>query len=406
LAGRPAPAPSARPGGDGHARRAYAQALPLRRLERATGFAIGADEPAYGPPRDDDAGEPDPRRRLAAAILPALDRGPCCVSFSGGRDSSAVLAVAAAVARREGRPDPIPVTLRFTGMAATGESYWQQLVVDHLRLREWEVIAVDEELDLLGAVARRTLVRHGLLWPPNAYLHVPILERAAGGSLLTGLDGDGLLGDWRWSRAQTVLRGRGRAVPRDVLRIGLALAPPAVRGPLMRPPLPDAVPWLPAPIRRELGAALRADAAAEPRRWDRRVAHYASRRYLRLDIHAFEALGAAAGVAVTHPLLDPGFLGAVARQGSTGGYGDRTAGMRALFADLLPEALIARRKKAEFGAAIWRGQARAFAAAWDGRGLDPELVDPGPLREAWRATSPVFGSSTLLQAAWLAAQAK
>ena len=31
-----------------------------------------------------------------------LQRGPCLVSFSGGRDSSAVLAVATAVARREG----------------------------------------------------------------------------------------------------------------------------------------------------------------------------------------------------------------------------------------------------------------------------------------------------------------
>ncbi len=401
AAGRPArpgtPPPPGEPGpADG------ARALPLRRLERATGFALGADEPPYGPPDAD--GSADPRVHLTAAIARALARQPCCVSFSGGRDSSAVLALATHLARREGLPDPTPVTLRFTGIASTDESYWQQLVIDHLRLREWEVIAVGEELDLLGEVARGTLTRHGLLWPPNAYLHVPILERAAGGTLLTGLDGDGLLGDWRWSRAQSVLRGRVRPVPRDALRIALAFGPERLRRPLMRSPLPDAVAWLPPPIRGELVASLRADAAAEPRRWDQRVGHYARRRYLRLDVHTFDLLGASRDVAVAHPFLDPGFLGAVARQGGPAGYGDRTTTMRALFADLLPEALISRRKKAEFGAAIWRREARAFADDWDGRGLDPELVDPGPLREAWRATSPVFGSSTLLQMAWLAAQ--
>ena len=59
-----------------------------------------------------------PRAAFEAAILPGLRRSPCLVSFSGGRDSSAVLATATAVARREGLPLPVPITHRFP--SATG----------------------------------------------------------------------------------------------------------------------------------------------------------------------------------------------------------------------------------------------------------------------------------------------
>ncbi|MGI8800555.1 MAG: asparagine synthase-related protein [Solirubrobacteraceae bacterium] len=381
------------------------RALPLSRLELASGYAVGADDDAiFGGPDADGGG--DPRAAISARIATALEHTPCCVSFSGGRDSSAILAVATAVARREGLPDPVPVTIRFKGIASTGEAYWQQLVIDHLRLRRWEVIELDEELDLLGPIARRALTEHGLLWPPNAYIHVPVLERAAGGCVLTGFDGDGLLGDWRWIRAQAVIGGRVRPVRRDGLRVALALGPPRARRPFMRPQLLAAVTWLRDPVRRELGAALRADAAEEPRRWDLRLGHYARRRYLRLAVHSLGLLGATRHVELVHPFLDPAFLGALARDGRGAGYGGRTEAMRVLFADVLPEAMVSRREKAEFGPAIWRTEARSFAAHWDGSGLDLELIDPAPLREAWRATSPLFGSSTLIQAAWLAAQAK
>jgi asparagine synthase (glutamine-hydrolysing) len=53
------------------------------------------------------------RDALENAMLPALRRSPCFVSFSGGRDSSAVLAVAVEVARRHGLPEPVPATMRF-----------------------------------------------------------------------------------------------------------------------------------------------------------------------------------------------------------------------------------------------------------------------------------------------------
>jgi len=376
----------------------------LTRWERATGLALGADRSQHCPvlPSSDRS----PRGALAAELTEALAFSPCVVSFSGGRDSSAVLAAAVEVARREGLPEPVPVTLRFPRVASTEESRWQELVIAHLRVRHWERIEIADELDLLGPVARSALTTHGLLWPPNAYVHVPIIDRARGGCVLTGLDGDGLFGDWRWARAQAFLHARVRPERRDALRVALALAPPLARQRWMHPPVLNVVPWLRPEARAELARLARADAAREPRRWDRRIAYYKQRRYLRLTVRSLELLAQSADAEVRHPLLSRTFLDAVAARGGAAGYGDRTAAMRALFGDLLPAELVGRRRKAEFGRALWRGETRGFAAEWDGAGVDCELVDPEQLRSAWKLPSPWFGASTLIHEAWLAAQQK
>lgn len=376
----------------------------LSRWELATGLALGGER---GPdPPVDVSGCANPRAALEAAMLEPLSLSPCVVSFSGGRDSSAVLAVATHVARRQGLPDPVPVTLRFPGVASTDESRWQELVIGHLGLRDWERISIGDELDLLGPVARAALLTHGLLWPPNSYFHVPILERAVGGALLTGVDGDGLLGGWRWHRTQAVLSRRVRPEARDPARVALALSPPRVRQRWMRPSVLRVVPWIRNGARPKLEALVRTDAAREPRRWDRRIAYYRRRRYLALTARSLELLGASRRVAVSHPLLAPEFLSSVARDGAASGYGDRTSTMLALFRDVLPRELLTRRGKGEFGRALWRHEARAFTDGWDRRGVDTELVDPDRLREAWAAENPLFGTITLLHEAWLAAQPK
>ena len=133
-----------------------------------------------------------PLAALERACLPALRRGRCCVSFSGGRDSSIVLAAATRVARREGLALPTPVTNRFPHAGPTDESEWQELVVRHLGLDDWLRIDHTDALDIVGPVARQVLERHGLLWPFNAHFHVPLLEAAEGGALLTGIGGDEL----------------------------------------------------------------------------------------------------------------------------------------------------------------------------------------------------------------------
>lgn len=170
---------------------------PLRptALELASGVVLGE---RWEPRLPQVPASLTPRQALEDAILPALECMPCLVSFSGGRDSSVVLALAAAVARRHGLPAPVPFTVRFPGVAMADESEWQELVVRHLRLDDWQRYeAGDGELDLVGPVATRLMRRHGVLWPSNAHLVEPACRAASGGSLLTGLEGDGLLGAWR-----------------------------------------------------------------------------------------------------------------------------------------------------------------------------------------------------------------
>ncbi|NAZ88647.1 asparagine synthase-related protein, partial [Kineococcus indalonis] len=132
------------------------------------------------------------RAAVEAAVLPALRRPPCLVSFSGGRDSSVVLAVATAVARREGLADPVPYSHRFPAVPDAHETPWQELVVGALGLREWQRPQWSEEMDVLGPVARAVLLRDGVLPPFNGHLHEPVFAAARGGSVLTGIGGDEL----------------------------------------------------------------------------------------------------------------------------------------------------------------------------------------------------------------------
>jgi hypothetical protein len=377
-----------------------AQALPLSRLEAASGLALGFDDvPTFtiGP------SDLSPLDAMIAAAADVLARGPTYVSFSGGRDSSGVLAAATLAARRHGLPEPIPISMRFAGLPRTDESRWQEIVIDHLKLERWEVLEIGAELDLLGEMARETVLRHGVLWPPNAFFHIPMLKLARGGSLMTGFDGDGVLGHWRWERAQSVLHRRVRLSWRDPLRVGLALSPPLVRRPFMPKPLVARVaPWLRASAAQALERSAREESAAEPRHWGRHLAAHGRRRFLRLGTHSLGVLGAAHDVTVEYPILDHRFVSALAQAGGASGLGDRTAVMRTVFGDELPDELLSRSRKAEFGAAFWRGEAHAFVDEWDGTGLDSEFVDAERLRDAWRAESPFFGSTTLLHAAWLA----
>ncbi|MGH3092626.1 MAG: hypothetical protein ACRDOG_09935, partial [Gaiellaceae bacterium] len=76
-----------------------AGAVGLSPLEIAAGVVFGSER-RRSLPRT----RRSPRHSLEDAVRPALLRPPCAVSFSGGRDSSLVLAVAAHVARSDGLP--------------------------------------------------------------------------------------------------------------------------------------------------------------------------------------------------------------------------------------------------------------------------------------------------------------
>jgi len=351
--------------------------------------------------------ECDPLDALELPVLRALQRPPCVVSFSGGRDSSTVLAVATRVARREGLALPIPVTLRFSDTPETDESAWQELVVSALRLPDWQRRAVvGEELDFVGPLAQNVLRRHGVVWPPNSHVHTPLFEYAKDGTMLTGVDGDGLFGEWRWWRAASVAAGRARPTARDVLRLMHAAAPRTLRRRWARLRDPFGVTWLQPGAYRAAAAAWAAELGDEPVRWDRRVAWYARRRSLAVFSETSRLIAEDFGARVLHPFLDSGFLAALAHRGGRAGFGSRSMLMDAVFGEVLPAAIVTRRTKAEFTRALFGDASRRFVAGFDGRaisGIPRDLVDEAALRREWVQPTPDSRSQTLLQAAWLAA---
>lgn len=378
-------------------------APPLSPLEVSCGLVLDPRRSRQRLPAVSDGTEP--RAALEAAVLPALRRSPCLVSFSGGRDSSAVLAVAASVARREGLPLPIPATNRFPAAGLTDEADWQERVVAHLGLRDWLRIDHAGELDCVGPVARAALRRHGLLWPCNAHFHVPILEAAAGGSVLTGIGGDEALSPSRWARVLAVAGGRARPVPRDVLAAAFAFSARPVRRQVMLRRQEHPWPWLRPAAVRQVRRALASEEAGEPLRWRAGFEWLASSRMLATGTRSLELLAADAGASIAHPLLDSGFLSALGALARDARFERRRDAMRMLVGDLLPEDLVRRRTKASFDEAFWNASSRAFAASWTGKGVDPELVDVEALRAMWSAPEPDARTFTLVQAAWLASGA-
>jgi asparagine synthase (glutamine-hydrolysing) len=313
-----------------------------------------------------------------------------------------VLAAAVRVARREGLPLPVPSSNRFPGAPDSDESDWQERVVAHLGLDDWLKPEFTAELDCIGPVAASVLRRHGLLWPFNAHFHVPQLEAAAGGSLLTGIGGDETLGLSSWARAREVLFGRARPQGRDVLRVGFLAAPPTIRRAVLRRRLPLEHKWLRPAARRAVSGEWAAFKGSEPFGWEAQFEWRRRFRYLHVGVSSLELLAADASVRIVHPFTDPGFSSALARLPKRRRYADRTAGMRLLFGDLLPDDVLARTTKSGFDQAFWSDWSRAFAADWNGDGVDPDLVDVKVLQEEWASPEPDPRSFTQLQAAWLA----
>jgi asparagine synthase (glutamine-hydrolysing) len=372
----------------------------LSSLEIACGLVFGVEQPELRLPRGI---AETPVAALERVILPALRRPPCLVSFSGGRDSSAVLAVATRLARRERLPLPIPATNRFPSVETSDESGWQERVVVHLGLSDWVRLEFDDELDCVGPYATRVLRRHGLLWPFNAHFHAPLLERARGGSLLTGVGGDEAFSPPSWLRATRVLSGRAWPVPRDVLRVGFALAPRRVRRRVIRRRAPGGMfAWLREPVRRHVLDLWADEASTEPLRWRRRCGWWLSLRYVRLGIKSVGLLAADEDVLVQHPLASAELAAAMAALSVGRRFGGRSAAMLALFGDMLPEDALKRQSKASFDRAFWSTHSQILLERWNGEGVDRSLVDLEALRRVWSGTDPDPRSFTQLQAAWLA----
>jgi hypothetical protein len=366
-------------------------------FEVAAGQAFGEEDvEPFPPPRG------GPVEALERILSRALARPPCVVAFSGGRDSSALLAVAARVARREGHELPVAVTQRFPNAPQADEREWQEMVIRHLDLDDWECLDHGPEMDLVGPIAAPALRAHGVLYPPNAHFLLPILERARGGSVVTGVDGDLVFGGWNLAALADVRARRRPPRPRDAGVAAVHRAPAPLRRAILRRRHPARrLPWLTDAAQRELEARRLRHVVVQPTRFDAYVRWAATRRMSVLTERQFDRISDASGTAFVHPLVDADFRAALAATGGRDGFGDRTSTMRRLFGALLPDPLLARPTKAGFDAVYLSESTRALIESWDGTGFDPELVVADELRREWQRPLPSFRSGMLLQQLWV-----
>jgi Asparagine synthase len=371
-------------------------------FEVATGWLTGNADREGGEP-----GAPrvsTPMKALESLLVPALASAPCLVAFSGGRDSSAVLAVAMRLAKREGLSPPIAVTLRYPGDHDAHEDHWQELAIRHLRVADWEKIPAASSADLLGPVARESLRRHGLLWPPAHYTWIPLLRLARGGSLVTGDGGDEVFGPRRISPLARLATGRSLRNWREVAWAAVAVAPRPARRRIFAQTLQAqlARSWLRPAAQQRFVEALSADRAGEPLGWDESIQSLARTRAWRLGCHNQDLLAAGQATRIVRPLQEPVFLSALGNGAPPWGFPDRNAAMRRVFGCLVPDELLTRSSKAFFNRVVFGEESRAFVSQWNGDGVLHELVDVEVLRRFWRAPAPHALSFALLQAAWLA----
>ena len=376
----------------------------LSHLEAAAGWPLGGS--ARPTPRRGRAGR-EPLAALALALERTLEDGPPAVAFSGGRDSSLLLAVTALACRRAGLGPPLPITLCMPGeFEEADEDEWQRLVLEHLEIADWQRIPIAGELDLVGPYARRHLLRDGVLFPANVHSVVPMLEAAGKRCLIVGQGGDELLSPQQWRSVHDLLARRRRPEPRDLLRLAFCGVPRPIRRlavPVSMEKL-DTMHWLRPEARVRLSYAI-ARGFEQPAPWQASVRSLAARRDVVLPLQAMQLLAEAGGHKLAAPLVDPAFVGAFARAGGLSGWGTRTATMDALARDLLPGQLVGRKTKASFNRVFFGDDSRGFAASWSGRGLDETLVDPEALRQEWLSETPDFRTSLLLQSAWLSERA-
>lgn len=377
----------------------------LTPLELLWGMPLGADEGTA--PLPDAPGHSSPRAALDAVVVRALERPPCLVSFSGGRDSSLVLALATDAARRHGLPLPIPATNRFPGRPETDETGWQELVVAHLGIEDWLRMEWTDELDVVGPYAQVLLRRHGLLAPFNSHFHLPLIQAARGGSMLTGIGGDELFSPVSRDVAAAILMSRRRPRRRELPALALALAPHPVRVAVIarRRSTFRTFGWVTATARRKIALAFAAWESRDPWRWDLALRSWWWRsRVLQCNRAGKQVLGRAENVEMVHPLCEPEVLTAVARAWGRGGPRDRQAALREVGGELLPQSIRKRTDKSWFDRVFWTDHARRAARMWDGDGVDPVLVNVPGLRREWSRDPATPFVYTLLQSVWLSAQ--
>lgn len=345
-----------------------------------------------------------PREVLEGLLVEPLSNPPCHVAFSGGRDSSAMLAMATLVARRHGLPDPVPLTARLEQHPRTWETEWQELTMRHLGLTDWTRVPIVDELDALGPDATAALRRHGVFWPSQAHSMLVFARHAGSGSLLTGGGGDEVFAGWSQRRLSIRLLASLRPRRRAAKWLLFSALPQRVQTELLLARQPVPTPWVRPEVDRELQRQRRQRSRARTANWGEVLEGFINSRYLEFLRPVLDTFALDHGVRLFEPFYDPRFVRAVSRAAPAEGYANRTTGLEANFSDVLPAEVLRRSTKAVFTEVAWGPGARAFAAAWDGQGLDESYVVPDVLREEWAKPRPNPRSLPSLHQCWLAAQ--
>ena len=375
----------------------FANPMGLTELEVASGMVVGQGS---GRPLIPDHSA-DPVGVLRNQAREWLADTPCVVAFSGGRDSSALLAVLIDVARRDGLVEPIALTARWDDDAASDESAWQERVIAALGVRNWEIVRPGTDLDLLGTEATTALEQLGLMWPAPAYAFRPMMRQASGGVFLSGEGGDEAFGLWPYGRLWSTVRHRSLPKESDLRTLALGCLPRPLRRKRWMRNLPPYQRWLRDDALAEIAERLADDQADDPLRWDSYQSVSRRRRSMDLTLQTLQSLCALEGASYVAPFLNEGFLASLAAWGGKLGRGNRTEVMTELFSSVLPSRVLERISKASFGGVFWGPESRRFARDWSGSGVSTDLIDATALSNAWLAPVPVYGSALPLQAAWL-----
>ena len=277
----------------------------LTELEVATGHVLGQVDAPWPEGPGTEGGPLDVLFDEARRILGG---GRCAVAFSGGRDSSALLACFLHVARRDGFEEPTAITARWPGNAAAEESEWQDHVARGLKVKRWEIITPGTDFDLLGPLATGLLRAFGLLWPAPAAVFLPMIDTVGDGTLVTGDGGDEVFGLWGLGRIWSkVKQGRGlRSAVRPVL--GGAL-PDRLRRLRALSGAEAYQSWLTPEAWTAQREVLAAEAVAvAPLWWPDYLHAVNSDRGLRVAERAYATICASRGGSLATPLKSPPFL--------------------------------------------------------------------------------------------------
>lgn len=372
----------------------------LSGVEIARGTPVGFDDLML---RSSSGGHVAPRSAFEDTLLEALQRTPCVVAFSGGRDSSAILAVAVRLADEHGLDRPIAITHSFGGRGSTDETAWQELVIRHIGGVDWHRVPDIGHFDVLGPTATAGLQRYGLLWPALAHCHTPILELARGGSILTGEGGDEVMGPQRSSPVIGTWRRKPRPSRALLAELAAAAGPRPWRRHVIRRAIDHdgAGHWLRPRALEQFTSELAQARLTRPFRWDDAVRGWVGQRTGTLCHNNMSRIATDQDVSYHVPFLDRRFVEAWSRHGGRWGHVTRREAMDVLFSDVLPPEVIARKTKAHFNEVAVDHSSREFIADWRGEGVDPELVDVDALRREWLMDAPHSLSMLMLQSAWL-----